>query len=68
MDDLRQRDLSKKPESELTLEERRELKRRFEEFIGMVRKKGGLETAPEEAPKPKEVRRWRPSRTGRQQD
>ena len=68
MDDLRQRDLSAKPESELTLEERRELKRRFEEFIGMVRKKGGLETGPKEEPKPKEVRRWQPRRTASRQD
>ena len=68
MDDLRQRDLSAKPESELTLEERRELTRRFEEFIVMVRKKGGLDTGPKAEPKPKEVRRWQPRRTVPRED
>ena len=42
MDDLRHRDLSSKPESELTADERLELNRRFEEFVGLLRKKGGI--------------------------
>ena len=37
MDDLRHRDLSSKPESELTADERLELNRRFEEVVGLHR-------------------------------
>ena len=58
MDDLRHRDLSSKPESELTADERLELNRRFEEFVGLLRKKGGIVAEPEA--KPKTLRRWQP--------
>ena len=58
MDDLRHRDLSSKPESELTADERLELNRRFEEFVGLLRKKGGIVDQPRK--KPKTMRRWRP--------
>lgn len=61
MDDLRDRDLSSKPESELTADERLELNRRFEEFVGLLRKKGGIEAEPADEPKPKIVRPWNPS-------
>jgi hypothetical protein len=36
MEDIRHRDLSEIPEAEMTAEERRELKRRFEEFVGLM--------------------------------
>ncbi len=58
MDDLRHRDLSSKPESELTVDERLELNRRFEEFVGLLRKKGGIAAKPKA--KPKTLRRWQP--------
>ena len=61
MNDIRLRDLSQIPESDLTAEERRELRRRFEEFVGRLRKKGGLSVAQEpEEEEAKQVRRWDP--------
>ena len=60
MDDIKLRDLSHIPESELTEEERRELKRRFEEFVGRLRKEGDLSTAEEAEETPKRVQRWDP--------
>jgi hypothetical protein len=61
MDDIRLRDLSQIPESDLTAEERRELRRRFEEFVGRLRKKGGLSAAQEpDEEAEKQVRRWDP--------
>ena len=42
MEDIKLRDLSRIPDSQLTREERRELKRRYEEFLRLVRKEGGL--------------------------
>jgi hypothetical protein len=58
MEDIRQRDLGQIPEADLTDEERAELKRRFEEFVGRLRQKGTLE--PVSAPKEKQVRPWDP--------
>ena len=58
MEDIRQRDLGQIPEADLTDEERAELKRRFEEFVGRLRQKGTLE--PASAPKEKQVRPWDP--------
>ena len=58
MDDLRHRDLSSKPDTELTADERLELNRRFEEFVGLLRKKGGIVAEPKA--KPKTPRRWQP--------
>lgn len=53
--DIRQRDLTGKSVEEMTREERREMKRRFEEFLTAVGK-----APPRKAPKPK-VRRWNPA-------
>jgi hypothetical protein len=58
MEDIRQRDLGQIPEAELTDEERAELKRRFEEFVGRLRQKGTLGSV--SAPKEKQVRPWDP--------
>jgi hypothetical protein len=40
MDDIRERDLSRKSEKELTMDERRELARRFKEFKQLIRERG----------------------------
>lgn len=64
MDDIRHRDLSEIPESEMTVEERRELKRRFEEFVGLVRRPsvaGSLGKAPGQ----KSTQRWDPATMGK---
>src|SRR3546814_11773002 len=64
MDDIRHRDLSEIPESEMAAEERRELKRRCEEFVGLVRRPadgGSLG----EAPSPQQPQRWDPAPQGR---
>lgn len=42
MEDIKLRDLSQIPDSELSNEERRELRRRYEEFVRLLRKEGGL--------------------------
>ena len=64
MDDIRHRDLSEIPEAEMTAEERRELKRRFEEFVGLVRRPavaGSLGRAPSQ----KATKHWDPATMGR---
>lgn len=60
MDDISKRDLSQIPDSELTTEERRELRRRFEEFVGRMRKKEGITAPKESEAEAKQVRRWDP--------
>jgi hypothetical protein len=40
MDDIRERDLSGKPNHALSTEEKRELSRRFKEFSAMVKARG----------------------------
>ena len=64
MDDIRHRDLSDIPESEMTLEEKRELKRRFEEFVGLVRRPG-LAGSLGSAPSQKNTQRWNPATMGK---
>ena len=60
MDDLTQRDLSRIPESNMTAAEQREFARRKNEFLAILRKKGGL-PSPETEPKAeKPVQRWDP--------
>lgn len=64
MDDIRHRDLSQIPEDEMSLEERRELKRRFDEFVGLMRRPsvaGSLGAKPSD----KKVQRWDPARMGK---
>lgn len=58
-DDLKQRDLSNKPDSQLTAEERRELKRRFDEFVGIMRSQGMAPAKPEK--KAKRIQKWDPA-------
>lgn len=58
MDDLRQKDLSNIPVQEMTKEERQELRRRFKEFVGMIRK--SKEPIVGEPEKPKKVQKWDP--------
>ena len=60
MNDLHFRDLSRIPESHLTPEERVELKRRFEEFVVRLRKKGGISAQTEDEPEPKRIQAWNP--------
>ncbi len=62
-DDLKQRDLSSKPDSQLTADERKELKRRFDEFVGIMRSQGMVPNEPAE--KPKRVEKWNPATHGR---
>lgn len=59
MDDLKQRDLSHKRDHELTGEERRELRRRFQEFLTLMRGNSGLLDG--DQPKRKRVKPWRPA-------
>lgn len=64
MDDIRHRDLSEIPEAEMTAEERRELKRRFEEFVGLMSRPAvasRLGKAPSEKPR----KRWDPATMGK---
>jgi hypothetical protein len=63
MDDIKQRDLGQIPEDELTDEERAELKRRFDEFVGRLRQNGGLEAI--DSQKASQVQRWDPRRHSR---
>ena len=59
MDDIRLRDLSRVPESQLTREEREELRRRYNEFVGRLRKEGTLPLAEPVNKKPN-VEPWDP--------
>lgn len=64
MEDIRHRDLSQIPEDEMSPEERRELKRRFEEFVGLMRRPSvanKIGTKPSE----KKLQRWDPASMGR---
>ena len=64
MDDIKHRDLSEIPESEMTAEERRELKRRFDEFVGLVRRPavaGSLGKSPSQ----KQTKQWDPATMGK---
>lgn len=64
MDDIKHRDLSEIPEAEMTAEERRELKRRFDEFVGLVRRPavaGSLGKSPSQ----KQTQQWDPATMGK---
>lgn len=57
IEDIRQRDLSRKKDSELTLAERRELRRRLDVFTRAISGK-----APEKAQaQPKRIASWNPA-------
>ncbi len=62
-DELKQRDLSAIDDADLSPQERRELQRRFDEFVTQVRVRAGL-TAPDKA-KPKRISRWDPAAISR---
>ncbi len=60
MDDIRQRDLSDKRVQDMTLAERREMKRRLAEFVRLMRK-DGRPSAPGAHPRgEKAPRKWSP--------
>lgn len=61
MDDIRLRDLSRKPDSELTSEEKEELARRFHEFTELVREKGPKSLDLQQKPRKKRVSKWNPT-------
>lgn len=66
MDDIRERDLSQKPVNDLTMDERRELARRFKEFKQLVRERGArnLGLAPKTkagGTGKKQVKKWDPA-------
>ena len=59
MDDLTQRDLSQIPDEELSPEERRELKRRFDDFVDRLRERAGRAPAKKAKTKAKRITRWK---------
>ena len=62
-EELRNRDLSRKPAVQLSAEEKRELKRRFEEFVTVLRRKhAGKERQLKPAPK---AIKWDPRQQAR---
>lgn len=61
-DELKNRDLSRKPATQLTKEEKLELKRRFEEFVTVLRHDNSGQEHREQ-PAPKAVK-WDPKRHG----
>jgi len=68
MTDIRERDLSRKADKDLTREEREELKRRFNEFAQMVRENGAARMGIQES-KPKQdkrVKKWDPTSMAKQ--
>ena len=62
-DDLSQRDLTDVAENDLTTEERRELERRFNDFVTRLRERAGVKTA--EKKKPKRYASWDPAALSR---
>ena len=57
--DLNQRDLSTIDDANLSPDERREVQRRFDEFVNLLRERAGLK-APDKQ-KPKRITRWDPA-------
>jgi hypothetical protein len=70
MDDIRERDLSSKPNHALSDEEKRELSRRFKEFSALVKARGPRACGLRGAGKggavgaKKRIRKWTPGQTG----
>ncbi len=64
-DDIRHRDLSQIPEDEMTFEEKRELRRRFEEFVGLMRRPSVADKLGAK-PSEKKVRPWDPAKAKKQ--
>jgi len=69
MTDIKERDLSRKRDEDLTQEERQELQRRFEEFAQMVRERGaermGIQRKSAGAGQ-KTVKKWDPASMAKQ--
>ncbi|MFD2204067.1 hypothetical protein [Kiloniella antarctica] len=63
MSDIRQKDLSNKSVQEMDGDERKEMRRRFEEFANQVGKNNDSILAPPE--KPKKVVKWDPKTMGK---
>ncbi len=62
-DDLSQRDLSAIDDSDLSPQERRELQRRYDEFVDRLRVRAGLKSP--DTSKPKRIARWDPAAISR---
>ncbi len=61
--ELSQRDLSTIDEADLSPQERRELQRRFDEFVDRLRVRAGLKS-PDQS-QPKRISRWDPAAISR---
>jgi len=61
--ELSQRDLSTIDDADLSAQERRELQRRFDDFVNRLRVRAGLTAA--ETSKPKRITRWDPAAIAR---
>ncbi len=62
-DELNQRDLSTIDDADLNPQERRELQRRFDDFVNQLRVRSGLKAA--DTSKPKRISRWDPAAISR---
>jgi len=61
MDDLRERDLTDIPDEELTAEERQEIRRRLDTFVGrMQMQRTGKPKGETPKPKAKRLAAWKP--------
>ena len=61
--ELSQRDLSAIDDADLSAQERRELQRRFDDFVNRLRVRAGLKS-PDKS-KPKRISRWDPATISR---
>jgi len=62
-EDLSQRDFSTIDDADLSPDERREMERRFDDFVKRLRERAGLK-APDKK-KPKRITRWDPAAASR---
>ena len=62
-EELNQRDLSAIDDADLSPQERRELQRRFDDFVNRLRARAGLKAA--DTSKPKRITRWDPAAISR---
>ena len=62
-EELCQRDLSTIDDADLSPQERRELQRRFDDFVNRLRVRAGLTAA--DTSKPKRITRWDPAAISR---
>ena len=62
-EELCQRDLSAIDDADLSAQERRELQRRFDDFVKRLRVRAGLTAA--DTSKPKRITRWNPAAISR---